>query len=251
MMADTSHSRRDLWRAVIQQAIADATNADRARQVERRQARAWFIDAGPDFEEVCALADHEPSQVRRVALEHIADVDRRRAAGLPRKEKPTRKQTALITHNGETLPLQAWSDRTGLRPCTIGWRLNAGWSVEEALSPKAERTKAERPKVKSKDVPPIKAGFRGTPFRKPSKLITFDGQTLTVAQWAARLGIGRTALWQRLANGWPLERALTIDNVHDARLSARPGGGSQLPKVSRDRRGESRARADLIGDFHP
>jgi hypothetical protein len=41
------------------------------------------------------------------------------------------------------------------------------------------------------------------------RLITHDGVTLTLSGWAERLGIGKTALVYRLAQGWPVERALT------------------------------------------
>jgi len=39
--------------------------------------------------------------------------------------------------------------------------------------------------------------------------IEFGGETLTPQQWATRIGISRTALMWRMANGWPIERALT------------------------------------------
>jgi hypothetical protein len=41
--------------------------------------------------------------------------------------------TALITYRGETMCLQDWADRTGIRRETIRYRLNKGWSVERAL----------------------------------------------------------------------------------------------------------------------
>jgi hypothetical protein len=39
--------------------------------------------------------------------------------------------------------------------------------------------------------------------------ITFNGETLTLNEWAARIGISRVSLMWRLRNGWPLGRALT------------------------------------------
>jgi hypothetical protein len=51
---------------------------------------------------------------------------------------------------------------------------------------------------------------RQNPPRHPPTPVTFNGETLTRRQWAARLGIGASALSTRLnALGWPLERALT------------------------------------------
>jgi hypothetical protein len=39
--------------------------------------------------------------------------------------------------------------------------------------------------------------------------ILYDGQLLTKREWAIKLGISWVALDWRLANGWPLDRALT------------------------------------------
>jgi hypothetical protein len=38
--------------------------------------------------------------------------------------------------------------------------------------------------------------------------ITFNNETLTLAQWATRLGLSRTGLWSRLQR-WDVARALT------------------------------------------
>lgn len=43
-----------------------------------------------------------------------------------------------------------------------------------------------------------------------SRIIEFRGESLTLAQWADRIGIKTATLWARLENGkWPVERALT------------------------------------------
>jgi hypothetical protein len=39
--------------------------------------------------------------------------------------------------------------------------------------------------------------------------LTFDGQTLTLAQWSRKVGIRWTTLSGRLGTGWPVELALT------------------------------------------
>ncbi|WP_160119653.1 HNH endonuclease [Rhodovarius lipocyclicus] len=44
---------------------------------------------------------------------------------------------------------------------------------------------------------------------KPGVLVEFQGERLSRAQWAARIGISRNALAARLLSGWSLERALT------------------------------------------
>ena len=42
------------------------------------------------------------------------------------------------------------------------------------------------------------------------RLITHGGRTQNLAAWAKEIGIGRHALWKRLAIGWPLEQALSL-----------------------------------------
>jgi hypothetical protein len=42
-----------------------------------------------------------------------------------------------------------------------------------------------------------------------NRLITFQGETLTQAQWAEKRGIDSKTLHQRLANGWSIGRALS------------------------------------------
>lgn len=39
--------------------------------------------------------------------------------------------------------------------------------------------------------------------------ITFNGETLTVAQWEKKLGLQRNAIYQRIHNGWEPKRALS------------------------------------------
>ena len=45
--------------------------------------------------------------------------------------------------------------------------------------------------------------------RRSNTILTFDGKTQTVAQWAREKGIHKTTLLGRLDWGWPIEDALT------------------------------------------
>lgn len=45
-----------------------------------------------------------------------------------------RRSTRLLTHAGETLPLVAWSERTGIAADVIVKRLEAGWPADRALT---------------------------------------------------------------------------------------------------------------------
>lgn len=111
----------------------------------------------------------------------------------------------MITMNGVTLPIGAWSERYDIPAATIEGRLKRGWIVERAIAwPTVEKLKAKYP---TPQPAPCAA-----PRRKPKpdlELITFNGETRTASEWAARLGISRSGLMSRFERGWPIEKALT------------------------------------------
>jgi hypothetical protein len=45
--------------------------------------------------------------------------------------------------------------------------------------------------------------------RRPSRTLTYNGETLPLPTWAERIGISLAALYHRLNRGWTIERALT------------------------------------------
>lgn len=45
--------------------------------------------------------------------------------------------------------------------------------------------------------------------RRTNRLLTWQGKTQNVSQWAAELGIPRATLYQRLHKGWSVERVLS------------------------------------------
>jgi hypothetical protein len=48
---------------------------------------------------------------------------------------------------------------------------------------------------------------------RKNHIIEFNGLSLTLAQWAQKIEINQSAIQQRLANGWTVERALTTPLV--------------------------------------
>lgn len=102
-----------------------------------------------------------------------------------RKEQANnRTSNRLLTYNGQTKTVQEWSEKTGICHRTLCGRLNAGWSVKDAL------------------VTPVNTAFRNNP-------ITFNGETLSRAEWSHRLGLSDRAVANRIARGWSIEDALT------------------------------------------
>ncbi|GJD52997.1 hypothetical protein OPKNFCMD_5767 [Methylobacterium crusticola] len=193
-MIDTQDSRRTLWREVIHQALADAVSTNRELADERELARAWFRHATRDFREVCALADLEPDCVRIAALKCVADHD----AG-----KPTFNLHRVLQHAGRALTINEWAECSGIASSTLRYRLRLGWTAEATLTTPL-RSAPDRPPAASRR--PLPRGRHEGAGPAP-KTLTFQGETLTVAEWARRLGLTRAGLYLRLAS-MPVEAAL-------------------------------------------
>jgi hypothetical protein len=52
------------------------------------------------------------------------------------------------------------------------------------------------------------------------KMLTYKGETLTMAEWSRRTGLSADALRGRIRKGWSVERALT-ESRDEARVRAR------------------------------
>lgn len=46
--------------------------------------------------------------------------------------------------------------------------------------------------------------------KKRTRLITYNGESLTQVEWARKLGISQPTISARLKRGWPVEKALTV-----------------------------------------
>lgn len=55
-----------------------------------------------------------------------------------------RRTTRLLTFNGKTMSLSAWSMEMGLARCRVGARLKEGWSLERALKPSERALKPSK-----------------------------------------------------------------------------------------------------------
>lgn len=54
--------------------------------------------------------------------------------------------------------------------------------------------------------------------RRTNKLLSYNGETLTEAEWAKKIGVNRGTLHERLRRGVPLERALTMKKQEKHRI---------------------------------
>lgn len=96
------------------------------------------------------------------------------------------RRNRFLTLNGVTQSVPDWADQLGIDQKILHLRLRAGWTDEETLTIPANR-------------------------RRPhcSRMLTFDGITLSVADWSRRIGICQETLHWRLSKNWSVERVLT------------------------------------------
>jgi hypothetical protein len=73
-------SEHQLWCAVIQQAIIDATEplstTKASIRLDQLRSRDWLTKPNKDFNAICALAGMEPTRVRALATRMIADTSK-------------------------------------------------------------------------------------------------------------------------------------------------------------------------------
>ena len=91
----------------------------------------------------------------------------------------------FINHDEQNLHISEWSKITGLPKALIYCRIyDLGWSAEKALT---------------------------TPLNPRTRLITFNDETRSLAQWAIITGMDANTLAYRLKAGWSVEESLTLD----------------------------------------
>lgn len=106
----------------------------------------------------------------------------------PKEQARNKRNNRNITWKGETLCLMGWAERTGLHHSAILARLDCyGWSVEDALTKASSRR-----------------------LRKPNRILTINGESMTISDWGRRLGMkSKGTINERLKAGWSVKEALT------------------------------------------
>jgi hypothetical protein len=109
----------------------------------------------------------------------------------PKDQARNRRDNCLLTHDGRTQTLSAWAEQLGISKEALRARLHAGWPVERIVAAPARRQE--------------RAGMA------PGKrLLTYNGETRSLAEWARHLGIPDSRLRDRIVKlGWPVEKALS------------------------------------------
>lgn len=102
------------------------------------------------------------------------------------QQSRNKRTNVFLRFKGESRCINEWAEIIGVPPTRILQRLDTGLTAAEALT------------LTTKDI-------------RDRKLIrlSYDGQNLTIAQWAERLGISRGLIESRIARGWPIARILS------------------------------------------
>lgn len=89
-----------------------------------------------------------------------------------------------VTFNGRTMSVPEWAEEIGITRVALYARLRKGWPLERALTEQS-----------------------GGPAER-APVYTYNGDALTLAEWAAKLGISKNTLQVRIGRGWCVEAAL-------------------------------------------
>ena len=108
-----------------------------------------------------------------------------------KEQARNRRANRMITCGAQTLTAPEWAERTGTPAGTISNRLRIGWDSSRAIFEPSYNTKGS------------------TRITAKSKVLTFNGQSLTLTQWARKLGMVPRSLMARLEYGWSVDEALT------------------------------------------
>lgn len=98
-----------------------------------------------------------------------------------------RRTNSMLTFLGRTQTVTDWAAELGIAAPTLDARLQRGWSLEKALSTLGESSSRKK---------------------HAHRMLTYNGETLSLAEWNRRLGCSPTTILCRLKNGWSVERAL-------------------------------------------
>lgn len=165
---------KNLWCAVINQALLDATS--RTGSADRLRAIDWLTKPNRDFVLTCNLAGYEHDFIRKKALAFIEKHEAEQAGGI-------NGRASHYEYNGKRQSLNDWAKETGIPVATLQDRIRRGWSFEDAIT--------------------------SAVIGSNSKQFKFQGRSKTLTEWANEYGLPYTVVYARLRGEWSLEAALT------------------------------------------
>jgi len=110
----------------------------------------------------------------------------------PKQQARNRKNSATMTHAGNTKTVSEWADELGVKYATLRKRLKMGWTPGEAVR-----------------------GVRNKPAPRGRHLV-INGVEKTYREWAAEAGVSYPTFYARIHKlGWTPARAANKENPHD------------------------------------
>lgn len=150
----------------------------------------------------------------------------------PKEQANNTRNNTLISYNNETHSIAEWADITGMPYYSIGYRYRAGMDLDVVFSKKNIRQQYHEYKgkmytlqelSKQYNIPVktienrIKLGWNledavDTPILSShdigTKILTYNGISLSVTDWANIIGVDRSLLYNRLRYGKSIEYTL-------------------------------------------
>jgi len=131
-----------------------------------RPSKEHTLDRYPNGE-----GNYEPGNVRWATVE---------------EQMANRWVTVWVEFDGQKRTMADWAKIKGISRVRLWHRLEAGWSVEEALM---------------------------TPTRHWSQTLEHEGRSMTVQEWAKELDIPEATLRHRMRSGWPDSKVVTTPSA--------------------------------------
>jgi hypothetical protein len=107
---------------------------DRGRYHERRiKLHGPWVDDFDTFMQEVGIAPDPRARLERINRQVGYEPGNVRWTTTPTMPA-SRLNARMITADGMTMTLTEWAALAGLHPGTLGWRINAGWDLQRALS---------------------------------------------------------------------------------------------------------------------
>lgn len=112
-------------------------------------------------------------------------------------QERNRRNNRRITFNGQTKCLEEWANEIGVTHGTLSDRLKRGWSLDEAFT---------------------KSPLGHHRNKRSNVMLTINGVTKCVTEWAEETGVPRHVICRRIKTGWSAENAAKTPQLRPGRI---------------------------------